>query len=1191
MAHRSQCSNLADNPLDSNYLPPHYREEYRLAIDALVEDDLEGYHAFLQTEGVVDFLSRPEVEHIKSRVQEPREISQPDVLYTDGEADGSSDTYWPIHSDMEAPALDLGWPTRHSFVGPTEVTTLVNPADPEMPSIKEQARRLIKNAQQVIAVVMDMFTDVDIFADLVDAAARHVAVYILLDEQNSHHFTTMVTGCRVNLGALPMMRVRTVSGTTYFCRTGKSFKGQLMARFLLVDCQAVLSGSYSFMWSFEKIHRCIAHLFLGDLVTTFDEEFRILFAQSKPLVMENALAPFPGDVGKYGSQFAFKRTQSLRNPRGVPYLHLETAHHGELSGYPYGERMDVDRSFRLEDPFRHATKDLGQMQMSSNKFSRMERSFLDQGRPMMASRQMEMNAFKRHSYAEGTYESYSSSRQFMKHRVMNNLEEKETHFQRDQFHAQGGIYDKIRNQGQHHSDQHLESAYLPELEPPESYNRLGGYMLPETCKGTMHESENLTGPSGGRYTQTKPMRPSMGQSYACQTSPTQPHPPDFKLLSTGDSMDRQPQDHSAKQGLRNWRISSYLSTYENPDEEGLLQPLGPDALDEPLEGKLQEQEPRFRTREFPSITSGRTDMLPRYGKPMLPGVAGSPHTEDPAQPVTEYRATSDLPYTTGAESKPEEVQNRDLREIGLTKHDSFRTRLNPMLHRNSRLRSSLIFSSSKFEQHSSLVAKTVSSHEEEDETNPSKTTSIVAQILEKRRSMSREPFDWSSHKKLDAKDSAPTETPQTQESSQVPSSEGEIKKPLPEEKTEATPPVEPPNTLSTATSLNDPESRLQYFKELAAKRKASRMAMESAVRSPEPALKKPDLSDTPPDLAPQKSAIVDTLTKPTASTPETAEMEPEASVITSSEVNFKEDELQSAGQRELSDAPEVPNKEALPSKPTKLSPSPKFFKKDSLNPFKSHSRRVSCDEKVFTDATDAEKSEMKKATATPSGESAGKLTRRLGSTSSLNSDGEGKQDTKAMDFLKKQKQRLKGLLGTKSDKKAVGAAEEKTGQVIYTVKEVSENPVQNVYPASDSIARTSQGDSSITATGSKGEKVNKAASKTTRPGYQSSTSNMLYSSNLRDDTKVILEQISANSQKNRMELAKQPPDSVEKVKEGEGNVQKKTEPDPSVSYQSRNRFQRTQANSHERDSILKRIESLRKEKKVYSRFEMGNTLG
>lgn len=150
MARRSQCSSAGDNPLDPNYLPPHYREEYRLAIDALVEGDLEGYYQFLQKADVVDFLSAHEVEFIQNSVQPPKQSCHPEQQFLDSLGDGSSDTYWPVHSDLEVPGLDLGWPQMHPFIGPTEVTTLVNPPEPDMPSIKEQARRLIKNAQQVV---------------------------------------------------------------------------------------------------------------------------------------------------------------------------------------------------------------------------------------------------------------------------------------------------------------------------------------------------------------------------------------------------------------------------------------------------------------------------------------------------------------------------------------------------------------------------------------------------------------------------------------------------------------------------------------------------------------------------------------------------------------------------------------------------------------------------------------------------------------------------------------------------------------------------------------------------------------------------------------------------------------------------------------------------------------------------------
>lgn len=252
---------------------------------------------------------------------------------------------------------------------------------------------------------------------------------------------------------LQMMRVRIVAGITYYSRTGKSFKGQVKDRFLLVDCRAVLSGNYrwvilylpnvfivsnslmtqinfflvfcSFMWSYEKIHRCIAHLFLGELVTSFDEEFRILFAQSEPLVIDPsdalALCDTSSTGNYFSSQFGLKRTQSLRNPIGY-------RRQPELlsSAFPYG---DSDRNpalpFRRNDPFRHTIEPSAGITIGkfSHQQFRLQQSFLEQGRSIV-SRQLEMgSSFKRHSYAEGTEENYTSSRQFMKHRVMNNLDE------------------------------------------------------------------------------------------------------------------------------------------------------------------------------------------------------------------------------------------------------------------------------------------------------------------------------------------------------------------------------------------------------------------------------------------------------------------------------------------------------------------------------------------------------------------------------------------------------------------------------------------------------------------------------------------------------------------------------------------------------------------------------------------------
>lgn len=113
----------------------------------------QSYYEFLQVADVPSFLAQTEIEHIKSTIQVPSQTAGvPELTQHESrvEDEGSSDTYWPVQSDLAAPGLDLGWPLpQHSFVGPTEVTTLVNPSDPDMPSIKEQARRLIKNARQV----------------------------------------------------------------------------------------------------------------------------------------------------------------------------------------------------------------------------------------------------------------------------------------------------------------------------------------------------------------------------------------------------------------------------------------------------------------------------------------------------------------------------------------------------------------------------------------------------------------------------------------------------------------------------------------------------------------------------------------------------------------------------------------------------------------------------------------------------------------------------------------------------------------------------------------------------------------------------------------------------------------------------------------------------------------------------------
>ncbi|KAG8518134.1 Protein FAM83F [Galemys pyrenaicus] len=118
-------------------------------------------------------------------------------------------------------------------------------------------------SRQVIAVVMDIFTDGDIFQDVVDAAfKRRVPVYIILDEASVKCFLEMCRGLELadfrvrNCSGLTgpqrvtvppssrqNIRVRSVTGVGFYMPSGK-VKGTLSSKFLLVDGEKVATGSY-----------------------------------------------------------------------------------------------------------------------------------------------------------------------------------------------------------------------------------------------------------------------------------------------------------------------------------------------------------------------------------------------------------------------------------------------------------------------------------------------------------------------------------------------------------------------------------------------------------------------------------------------------------------------------------------------------------------------------------------------------------------------------------------------------------------------------------------------------------------------------------------------------------------------------------------------------------------------------------
>ncbi|KAF4106072.1 serine-rich adhesin for platelets [Onychostoma macrolepis] len=858
MAHRSQCSSTGDNPLDPNYLPPHYREEYRLAVDALVEAGLEGYYGFLQEADVVDFLSRSEIEYIKSRMQAPHHTAQPERRYMAEDVDGSSDTYWPVHSDHDAPSLDLGWPQQYRFVGPTEVTTLMNPPDPEMPSIKEQVRRMIKNAQQVIAVVMDMFTDVDIFADILSAATRGVAVYILLDELNAHHFVGMVNNCRVNLDEIKFMRIRTVSGSTYYCRTGKTFKGQLMDRFILVDCRAVLSGNYSFMWSFEKIHRCLAHLFLGQLVTTFDEEFRILFAHSEPLVVENVLANMPHYGGEPES---YCNTEKTHMPnRQYPTMGMEWAGRTTEDHMKLGNKMLPCRSESIHSATEANPSVQRHMNLHAAQQYRGDHQFIEHGRQMRGPN--ETVGFKRHSYGnipDYEYMPPQNHPTMRGNQYMEGAMPQGDYFAREPHIYQGtGLqsgYDthgRFRGQGQH-IDQFSAPVYPheeDEAEPPGAYDHIQRYLKSQPAMEEGHGPKNLLPP-----VQSNLKRHSMGQSYTCQTSPTQPNPPEQKRFL---NVNRKPQDVSQKQGLRDWRISSYLSACDDAGELDLAELEGSTACDDiPCFVKEAPCGPvcaeiRPGNREFNRIPSPRENpmfvQIQNYS--IVPDSLANPTSDlSHINIKTTPASTSESSCTTEGD-KAEETQNREPKETNRISEEFLKRKPSRPVQRSSRLRHSLIFSSN-LELHTSEEMKDTAGEKDGDET--SKLSARVSQIFDKRRTGSPfQPFQWSNFAKSATFDNSTSESAQPEdelnkmgENSDVDKVEtcqnirkNSLKGDLQEKDLPQTVPEKnsqrdecPSNLLQKPSSfidMNDPDCRLRYFKELAAKRK---LATEKASQS------------------------------------------------------------------------------------------------------------------------------------------------------------------------------------------------------------------------------------------------------------------------------------------------------------------------------------------------------------------------
>lgn len=628
----------------------------------------------------------------------------------------------------------------------------------------------------------------------------------------------------------------------------------------------------SFMWSFEKIHRCMAHLFLGQLVSTFDEEFRILFAQSEPLIIENALPPMEDFSLIQRRSYVSDRPSMYKDSR--KFLSPEVAHSEDWGRHSYDERGDMDWRLmpKRKEIFRTPVDIYGRFPSQQ---VRIDPSF-EQSPSRIPL--MESPAMKRHSYAEGVQGRYP----FLSQQLVPEPENQGRQFHRPPYLGLGkeseySTYDKFWNQDYQLANQYSDPTLAHEMEPLDNFDPVLNYLSSARNVEFDQGSDNMSAAAvDSPFSSPYPKRLTPGQPYACQKSPTPSKSAEQKPFFHEHNPDRK--DPSVKRGLRDWRISSYLSAYDSKGDEGLpLEPPNasdpfedPSTLVPPITSRADISTPKIpNVREFKVPAMPRASQIPAYAKNTAreqpKKLLEEPSSSSSSSPVVEETKATSSPSesssTTDGE-RAEEAEVKDHVTSRLHREDSFRRKYNAAVPRCSRLRSSLIFSSLDQQQAQDGKSTPRQNEEESEKTEgePAKQ-SYISQVLGQRKTTTRQPFEWSSYVNKSAsfddsavdsskpdneKSEADDQAPSKEESAKDPSAKNEesSKAPVTQqiEQTKSSPSVprsklvnpelpdeatKPPKSLLGASpyiDMNDPDARLMFFKELAAKRKAAKAA-------------------------------------------------------------------------------------------------------------------------------------------------------------------------------------------------------------------------------------------------------------------------------------------------------------------------------------------------------------------------------
>ncbi|XP_030638686.1 protein FAM83F-like [Chanos chanos] len=271
----------------------YYSESHRVALETLLKEDDGAFKLRLNKDNVKDFLSAREIKWLRNNflkykmdddIEEDESAeSEPVPEKTAERSSSMRSTYWPERSDTDIPPLDIGWASGGKYKGVTRVNVYTHPPKESEPHIKQVVRKLIQEAQKVVAVVMDLLTDLQIIQDLMDAAfKRRVAVYIILDVHGAPHFLDMCHRLDIGANHLQNMRARTVNGFGFNLSFGK-IPGNLCYKYMIVDGEKVMFGSYSFSWCTSRVDRNMITVMTGAIVDFYDNDFRELYAISDNL--------------------------------------------------------------------------------------------------------------------------------------------------------------------------------------------------------------------------------------------------------------------------------------------------------------------------------------------------------------------------------------------------------------------------------------------------------------------------------------------------------------------------------------------------------------------------------------------------------------------------------------------------------------------------------------------------------------------------------------------------------------------------------------------------------------------------------------------------------------------------------------------------------------------------------------------